>query len=546
MRRANALRGAPELVTWRWCFLAALALCSSAWGLVQAATPDASIRSVCTNTCNLARNGVCEEGRAGPGQQLTDSAIVYCDLGTDCDDCGPWNTTAPAAATYWEDTKKAGPIRWLRAREAQVRVKPAGLGEVLPFDLLFAYTDPGKDVDVSYYMESMGMVEPKITKIFYRILKDRCVRPDGGRELVVDVGANFGWFALVAARMGCRVIAYEPVPLFHWFLEYNVHINDFATRIEIRSKIVSHEAGKALTMVVPSDGIWGTAGIGGHNIDKSMEGKKYEIDVPSVRLEDEVQEDVLLMKVDVEGWEWAVLQGAEGLLSKFNVENVVMEYSPGVAERQRDYAALNATVRMLVDLLGRHGYRLGHIGDARVLREAFDQPVKPMREITLDNLKYDAEDVRLRRERQLAKERMGGGAPRCGLAPELLALWGACFSSPESLSPRSLRSELDHNTNVWAVKGRSTPLLALEGVVGILDPNDPPTKYTQTNALDVGMGARHCRQLGPKVQVRHRCRCSDADVCGPEQALVERLAASLGAIPQNYVLGDARQALGLK
>jgi FkbM family methyltransferase len=55
-----------------------------------------------------------------------------------------------------------------------------------------------------------------------------------------------------------------------------------------------------------------------------------KISVPSVRLEEVVKEDVLLLKVDVEGWEWSVMQGAEALLKNYNVENIIMEYSPGM------------------------------------------------------------------------------------------------------------------------------------------------------------------------------------------------------------------------
>ena len=58
-------------------------------------------------------------------------------------------------------------------------------------------------------------------------------------------------------------------------------------------------------------------------------GNNVNISVPSVRLEDVVKEDVLLMKVDVEGWEWSVFKGAAGLIRDYKVENVIMEYSPG-------------------------------------------------------------------------------------------------------------------------------------------------------------------------------------------------------------------------
>lgn len=41
-------------------------------------------------------------------------------------------------------------------------------------------------------------------QVFHKALEGRCVRPDGSRALVLDVGANFGWFSLYAAKLGCR------------------------------------------------------------------------------------------------------------------------------------------------------------------------------------------------------------------------------------------------------------------------------------------------------------------------------------------------------
>jgi hypothetical protein len=53
------------------------------------------------------------------------------------------------------------------------------------------------------------------------------------------------------------------------------------------------------------------------------------IEVKSVTLNEVVKEDVLLMKVDVEGWEWSVIKGANEMLRNHKVENIIMEYSPG-------------------------------------------------------------------------------------------------------------------------------------------------------------------------------------------------------------------------
>ena len=67
------------------------------------------------------------------------------------------------------------------------------------------------------------------------------------------------------------MLAFEPVPHFYAFLEYSVHLNGLASLVDMRKNVVSHESGKTMEMVVPSRGIWGTAGIGGLNIDRAIE-----------------------------------------------------------------------------------------------------------------------------------------------------------------------------------------------------------------------------------------------------------------------------------
>lgn len=63
-----------------------------------AATGDAPAggapKTVCSDTCSRAKDGVCDEGRpnitAGAQQSTSPVQAVHCDLGTDCTDCGPW------------------------------------------------------------------------------------------------------------------------------------------------------------------------------------------------------------------------------------------------------------------------------------------------------------------------------------------------------------------------------------------------------------------------------------------------------------------------
>ncbi len=67
-----------------------------------------------------------------------------------------------------------------------------------------------------------------------------------------------------------RVLAFEPVPHFFAFFEYSMHLNGLASSITIRKNIVSNVRNSLVEMFVPSHGIWGTAGIGGLNIDQNI------------------------------------------------------------------------------------------------------------------------------------------------------------------------------------------------------------------------------------------------------------------------------------
>ena len=66
------------------------------------------------------------------------------------------------------------------------------------------------------------------------------------------------------------MLVFEPVPHFRAFLEYNVYLNGIEHLVEFHTSVVSHVHNQPMTMMVPSNGIWGTAGIDGLNIDAAI------------------------------------------------------------------------------------------------------------------------------------------------------------------------------------------------------------------------------------------------------------------------------------
>lgn len=481
------------------------------------------VGEICTNSCSKANNGVCDDGRFLQGEPHT---LPECELGTDCGDCGPWE---PTFLPTWDAAAGKGPLSLLvDSKKIQVRVRDVSFTVDDEPAYRFAYTDPEKDVDVSANLQSHGTLEHGITHVFYSIFKGRCLRKDGSRALFLDVGSNFGWFSILAARMGCRVIAYEPVPHFRAFLEYNVYINGLEHLVEVRPKVVTDTNGANMTMVVPSGGIWGTAGIDGLNIDHSLGASIEEVTVASDSLGEAVKEDVLLMKVDVEGWEWAVMKGAEALFANHEVSNIIMEYSPGVPERNAKYKELHDTVAMLSNMHSM-GFRIAHLQHKEVAGEKLDDPLGPFYEVLPGHVLYDSRDAA-----SFSNNTLGCPQPNEGV----WALRSCGGSIPEDLNPRGFRASFGHNTNIWASRMPGSP--PLDGEASLLPLNTPGDKWFVESEFEdegvYGVGWRRCRDMDPQWQVRHRCHCTDKNVCGKEEAQVLKWAKEGKLEGPNYVI----------
>ena len=158
-------------------------------------------------------------------------------------------------------------VELLRKRAVQVN---AAWTRTQP-SFLMPFTDPRKDVDVSATMMSSRAVEPLYNLYWHKLSAECCAR--GG--LMLDVGANFGYYSLLAAKMGCRVIAWEPIPVFRAFVQAGLRLNNLTHRVHVRDTVVSNVGGQKISLTVPEKGIWGTASVGGLNVDPSIPSSKY-------------------------------------------------------------------------------------------------------------------------------------------------------------------------------------------------------------------------------------------------------------------------------
>jgi FkbM family methyltransferase len=157
---------------------------------------------------------------------------------------------------------------------------------------------------------------------------------EGG--LMIDVGANLGYFTLLwaAQNPANRVLAFEASPRNVSLLHDNIQRNHVHDRVDLRAEAVGKAAGTCQFDVGPAD----QTGWGGLVAQAS----EASIEVNVVRLDDVVapQEDVSVLKVDVEGADAWVLQGAERLLRERRIRHVWWEqHKPrmrqlGIAERE--------------------------------------------------------------------------------------------------------------------------------------------------------------------------------------------------------------------
>ena len=198
-------------------------------------------------------------------------------------------------------------------------VHPLGLDEAALFEAAPLRYAPGVRMrllpgDVGHGpIAALGYYEPALSHRVASLGRER-----GG--LLVDVGANVGYFSLLWAsqRPTNRVLALEPSPRNVGLLRENVDRNGLDDRIDVKALAAGAEAGTLPFHLGPDAQTgWGSFSsyVGGRTLA-----------VPVVRLDDLVDEPVQLLKVDTEGADTWVLEGAERLLRERLIAEVHVEH----------------------------------------------------------------------------------------------------------------------------------------------------------------------------------------------------------------------------
>lgn len=158
-------------------------------------------------------------------------------------------------------------------------------------------------------------------------------------EIVIDIGANIGYYALLESQLINKgeIYAIEPVPSNKDLLYKNVRANN-SNNISIFQYAIGDKEGMS-KMYIYDRCNW-------CSLEKNSEITiKEEIDVPIITLDEfvdrHVHKDPTFIRMDVEGYEYHIIKGASKILEKGKHLKLFIEFHPHIMSREKFLDILN-------------------------------------------------------------------------------------------------------------------------------------------------------------------------------------------------------------
>jgi FkbM family methyltransferase len=184
---------------------------------------------------------------------------------------------------------------------------------------------------------ALGTSEPLIQEVFAEHVRS------GG--VVWDIGANIGFYSLIASRLvgDGRVVAFEPLPSNQDAIRRNLALNEISN-VELVGVALGDQEGRA-ELEIHASPTWAkldTSADTGFQQASDVSGR-LEVQVSTIDSQLGHLSAPDLVKMDIEGAEVAALRGASTLLS---------EHRPILI------CEFHGTNRAVAELLESHGYEL--------------------------------------------------------------------------------------------------------------------------------------------------------------------------------------------
>lgn len=174
-------------------------------------------------------------------------------------------------------------------------------------------------------------------------------------DVVLDVGANIGYYTLIFARcVGTkgRVFAFEPEPGNFALLQENVAANGYRN-VTLARLAVSDRAGRA-QLYVDRDNAGDCRMYDSHD-------RRPSVDIETIRLDDHLAslDRLDLIKMDIQGAEPAALRGMQRLLERHRQVKLLLEFWPYGLQ------LFGADPKEFLDTLCEAGFALWNLNERR-------------------------------------------------------------------------------------------------------------------------------------------------------------------------------------
>ena len=207
--------------------------------------------------------------------------------------------------------------------------------------------DPQKqDLFISASIQGGKIWDPYVWNLFLRVFS---LQPPENNVFVIDVGANIGYFSLMAASMGYNVISFEPMTRNAAKFASSISKNHFEDKIILYQNAVGYDFGKIVHMTEThstnqGNGRITTGPYNEHSITILLDDILFEPDAM-----------IIMIKIDVEGFEASVLNGAKRLICMNIVRFITIEFSHETSKNE-ECPAVN-----MMKLLDSIGYEISDV-----------------------------------------------------------------------------------------------------------------------------------------------------------------------------------------
>lgn len=155
--------------------------------------------------------------------------------------------------------------------------------------------------------------EPRLTEIITEMLSKKV------NGIFIDVGANLGYYSLLAGSLGYKVVAFEPLNKNYNVFQKSIDQNNF--NIILSNKAVTNQSNQTISLQYVNTNMGGASSF--------QQGLSQQ--ATTITLDDyfkDKEEDIAFIKIDTEGYEPEVILGAQNLIKNGKIGIILVEITP--------------------------------------------------------------------------------------------------------------------------------------------------------------------------------------------------------------------------